>query len=443
MLLAAPALWAQSIGGVVTDATTHLPLQYAQVIAGDDSGDVMADITKEDGSFTLEDLPAGELRVRVERRDYRSTMAKVSVIDGAMTRRSFEIRPMASVDVRVADRETGEQLPARFSLNREGGGRFDMTGLEPGDYSLMIETLSRPWIDFEPYHKHDPVKRYQAPPYPVTRLGEGEHRLIEIKVSPTPAYTLTGKVELAEGFADLPLQLELDDDWRPQMQVRERGATGAFRIEGLLPGAHQILAIAGMKPNQQFGHATVTITDHDVDGLKIQLTPGVGITWSVRMAEADAPALSNNLGLLLPVNGLTAQIRRLDGNRADGIAPGEYWPQFRAPQGYAVSDVLAGGVSTGGHPVTVRGGEDLTFVVTSKPGTIVGTVRNPNQAPLKGESVTLIPLATEDPDLIRTEVSDASGAFVFRDLAPGAYRIEGGREVRVRPAETARVEVIR
>jgi len=65
--------------GVVTDATTRLPLQYAWVKATDAFGEGMAGVTDENGSYTFDDLLTGDLTVRVERKNYRGTETKISI----------------------------------------------------------------------------------------------------------------------------------------------------------------------------------------------------------------------------------------------------------------------------------------------------------------------------------------------------------------------------
>jgi protocatechuate 3,4-dioxygenase beta subunit len=126
------------------------------------------------------------------------------------------------------------------------------------------------------------------------------------------------------------------------------------------------------------------------------------------------------------------------------IGPGEYRAELtRLPDGYAVTDLLLGNVSTQGHALVLSGGSELTFVVTSKPGMITGTIRDKNQAPLKGAEVVLIPLQSDDPELWRRTASGEGGAFSFRNLPPGKYRIEGGAEVEVKAAEQAGVDVVR
>jgi len=227
-------------------------------------------------------------------------------------------------------------------------------------------------------------------------------------------------------------------------------ATGTFRLEGMLPGMHTISVVAGEKSGRAYGSVTVNVTDHDVDEMTIRPAPGVNVTGSFRILEEDVPPPERKSWAgLMPVGMHPGTMNEaLNGSwtelRAEGIAPGEYWPDMSTlPGGFTLIDVLLNGVSAGGRPINLNGAADLTFVVTSKPGTIAGTVRDKNQVPLKGAELVLIPEYSANPTLIRQTQSGVGGAFAFPDLVPGKYRIEGGVEVEVRTGEMARVDLVR
>jgi hypothetical protein len=199
----------------------------------------------------------------------------------------------------------------------------------------------------------------------------------------------------------------------------------------------------GEKAAAAYGVATVSITDHDEDDWKILMLPGVTVTSHFRTLEEGAGGPSGVRAYLVPANGPGVILNRWLDGRTEGIAAGEYRIRVPLPRGYALADVLVNGRSVAGHSFTVSGGEDFEFVLTSRPGMVAGTLRDKNQAVLKGAEIVLIPLAADDPEQRRRQVSDANGGFVFSDLAPGKYRVEGGGEVEVRGGKTARVDVVR
>ena len=101
------------------------------------------------------------------------------------------------------------------------------------------------------------------------------------------------------------------------------------------------------------------------------------------------------------------------------------------PDGYAV----LGGDD---QPVGIYGSTEVTFVVTSKPGAITGTVRDKDQYPVAKSVVTLMPAG--DPRRRRSTESGAAGEFSFRNVAPGKYLVNGA-PVEVGFSQTATVTV--
>ena len=72
----------------------------------------------------------------------------------------------------------------------------------------------------------------------------------------------------------------------------------------------------------------------------------------------------------------------------------------------------------------MNGPDEITFVVTSRPGVITGTVRDQNQATIKGAEVSLVPdiyRDVPDPPVVMRFLSGTSGEFKFKNLPPGRY----------------------
>jgi hypothetical protein len=246
------------------------------------------------------------------------------------------------------------------------------------------------------------------------------------------------------------------------------GNSGPFRIDGLTRGDYGLVAEVG-KAAIAVGRQAFTITDHDIGPLKVTLSPAASVSGTVRMAEENVqipPKLEVWLNsasgwgscagfcmvmpsqaLLLP-GGLARIFRKpipvVNGRfQADGVAPDDYWPELFGsestgpgapalrglPDGYAV-------LSGDGQPVGIYGGAQIDFVLTSKPGAIAGVVRDSSQAPVAGSTVTLAP--ESDTRRHSTAKSGPAGEFIFRNLAPGKYRLNGAL-VEVGPGQTVSV----
>jgi iron complex outermembrane receptor protein len=95
LLLAAVPLEAQTgtITGRVVDSTTSAPLSNAIVSV---EGTARRAMSRDDGSFTVTDVPTGAQRVRVRRIGYAETSRQVTVSSGGATSMDFSLAPQAA-----------------------------------------------------------------------------------------------------------------------------------------------------------------------------------------------------------------------------------------------------------------------------------------------------------------------------------------------------------
>lgn len=468
-LLTARILSAQasgSVSGAVSDAATRLPLAHAQVSAGRTFA-----TTDAAGAYLLKDVPAGETEVRVRLQGYRDREADVTVAPGGLLRQDFELTKLARVTGRIVDRDTGEAVKQFSTVMLRPGvlqpgvpplhpgfvkpsGEFAIENVEPGDYVLEMPASGGVHVEWDVTRPAKTTKAYGAMQYPLPiSLTEGEERLVEIALNRTPVYSATCAFEFPAGYPEeAAITIRRLSGNSGATETYGHKSAGPFRLEGLQRGTHTISVMAGSKESRAYGDATVTITDHDVDGVRIRLVRGVNVTGTLRMLE-DKTEPPDRGDPAAPVAWLVSadtphNREQLKGEpsrfHGEGIAPGAYRLELqRLPDGYAITDVLAGGAGTAGGRFTLNGPSELTVLLTSKPGMIAGVIRDKNQAPLKGERVRLISLRADDPALNRTAESGPGGAFVFRNLPPGKYRLEGGAEIEVRTGETSVSDVTR
>jgi hypothetical protein len=114
---------------------------------------------------------------------------------------------------------------------------------------------------------------------------------------------------------------------------------------------------------------------------------------------------------------------------AEGLPPGEYWPIFRAPPGFAITSVTFNERPVDRTTVELQApASTIRFVLTSRPGGVTGTVRDANRNAVKDASVALLPASLPaaferfDPRALRSAEADGNGGFGFADLAPGRYK---------------------
>jgi hypothetical protein len=479
-----------TITGKVIDAVTRQPIPKVHVGSntGGPSGPFVGTLTGPDGVYTLEDVPAGAIRMVVNLNGYKliaepvDHSASLHLGAGETIRRDFAMHPQGRIFGRLVDRDSGEPImghtvtvvqkesaPGRiFDIGHSGeqkGAEFNVGNLDPGDYFIQIDSKEDAAFVFpaEAAPKAAPKKVYGRSWYPdVSRIdlavpihiSEGENRKVDISLHSRETHSVTGTLRAVRGLESQPLTFAVQTTglkgWVDMMP-----APGSFRIDNLAPGSYH-LEVTGGKPVtgthtfsdyllfglenralekpafDEVGDYEFDIADHDIDNLKLALTPYGGVTGEIHMLEKDAKLPAKFGAMLVPADGRTNFIVR--GMAAENghfhqewLHPGEYWLETgNLPKGYAVAQVLFDGASQTHTAIRLDGpNTPLTVILTSRPATISGVVRDSEQNPAPGEDVVLLPDALPvrvDPAAIRTQKSAEDGSFVFADLGPGKYR---------------------
>lgn len=465
LLAAISAAWAQPqpsaiLTGTVIDSATRLPV-HALLTPSAGSHD----ITNADGSFTLYELPAGQVKFHVSAVGYRALDTTLKISDGERKATLFALNPMARIKGQVVDKVTGQPIVRSVLISNHGrlanvansgkDGTFEFASLEPGDYTFQFDPTEGAVISWDPQQKATRQMTYGSIAYPDTvSLAEGEQKSLLIRLTSSEARSVSGSLEFPPDFEEAAVAIGYGsiDGGLNDMQVLGKHRAGNFRIDALLPATYRIYARIGEGANRFYGVVSTSISDHDVEGLTIRLTPGINVTGSIRMLEDNAvfpPGTSGLLALLLPSTRSGAGINEpmtVEGMHfhGDGMQQGDFWPDLLGlPSGYAVADILFGNAPTLGKPVSIYGAGEVTFVVTSKTGTVLGTVLDHNQAPVKGVQVTLVPRSTSDPQYVRGILTGETGDFRFQSLAPGWYTIEGAPPIEVKPNQTVTITLTR
>jgi hypothetical protein len=345
------------------------------------------------------------------------------------------------------------------------GGEFVVKNLEPGDYAMHIAPADELEIVFPGEAPEIPSTagggKAGAPPkkfygsrwYPDVpgiemasriHLAEGENRRLDISLQSHSAYTLSGTIRAPREFERTPVSVALRSEHVLAPLTRQMAQPGAFRIENLTPGTYRFAVTAGKAPNQVAADFAVEIT-HDLANFKVELVPEAGVAGEIRMAQ-DGVELPAGTGIffMVPTSGWVALVKgggllvggdmpvsgapiRAGTFRQDSIRPGEYWPTLLGvPQGYALAQTVFEGASARNSALKLSAPDTpVTFILTSRPGAVTGTVRDEKLNSVRGAQVLLLPDPLPDlagPAAIRMEESGEDGGFAFRDIAPGRYR---------------------
>lgn len=501
LLLCAP-MAAQDVGkitGTVIDAATSQPI--AKVHVGSVTGDPAANafvgvLTGPDGAYTLENVPAGLVRMTVNLEGYKviaepaGREAGFRLSAGETIRRDFVLHGRGRIYGHLTDRDTGEPIAGHLVIASRTEGRpgqtaylefaatqkgreFEIPELDAGLYYLKIDSNAQPAFvfsgDASPKPGHEKV--YGQSWYPGVgrrdlavpiRLAQGESRAVDIALAARETHSLSGVVAAPSALAGQPLTLLLQKNgWNGAVATMPE--PGAFRIDNLSPGSYRLAVlggapsggastlrdyvISGLGPSANrppavnaVGSAEFEIGDREIDNFKITIGPYAGVAGEVRMLEKDA-TLPANFGVLLSASGpwatdesppppgtiIVNRVSQVTAGRfhQDSMLPGDYWPHANnLAAGYAVAQILAGGLPTDGLVSVVSPETPITLVLTSRPGAVAGVVRDGDQNPVSGGTVVLFPEPlTERTDRarIQTRAPAKDGSFEFRDLPPGRY----------------------
>jgi hypothetical protein len=152
---------------------------------------------------------------------------------------------------------------------------------------------------------------------------------------------------------------------------------------------------------------------------EIRLGDGEHIVGEVLDAETELPVSDAKASLADP-----AKLERLRFIRPERVAPvakagiGGYYELKHAPRGLLVLVVSAPGYLPEFVPVNTR--ERLPTVLLHKGGTITGSIRDAQGAPVRNARV--VALSSEATDGAEA-VTNAVGRFVIEHLRPGRYRV--------------------
>jgi hypothetical protein len=254
----------------------------------------------------------------------------------------------------------------------------------------------------------------------------------DVKIAMQPAYRVRGtlrnvslrepvKVELLRGAGEVGSN-----------RVLVNAATGRFEANDVVPGTYLLRASQGKGEREIRGEQQVQVGHTDVDGLAVELLPGVKVTVVVRGAQ------------MVNYRGRTSRARcdvTLSPAENDGDAPGtlggfsgddgtftfpgvhagNYRVQVGACSSYVASLMSGSQDLSGGGKLVIEQGvppEPLEVVLGNDGGTIAGTIDESANA-MDGVWVLLAPVAGGD--VKRTMAYQ--GKFQFEGLAPGDYQV--------------------
>jgi protocatechuate 3,4-dioxygenase beta subunit len=461
------------------------PVKKATVrISGPDSylGQTAA-ITDANGVYAFEDVPPGVYELSAEKSGFLTQKlgssatnlpgAKLNlkpgehlqtqdfklvpqgVIAGRVTNQAGQPQPNTNVSAMSYQYVQGHRrLSALFGGTSDAQGNYRIFNVPPGRYYLSTaaagaaailaalgggaNTRSGPDSPLKTFYPSASDVANAA----VIEVAPGaELRGMDIQTRTGRTYSIKGKVTAAPGSGPLNeqfLTLRPKDRNNPTLDsatTRPNSADGAFEFQGVLPGTYTIQAGLTRLGNTfaaptLFSLEEVTVTDANVGGLTLALTPGFRVNGTVSLEGSNAHPRPL-VRLIEPADsgsGYSAQSTFKDDGTFEmkDVAPVKYQLQLNLPAGtYIKSARMAGQDALHSTlDLTAVPSTPLDVVLSANVAEVSGIVKKVSGEAAGSALIVLwpkAPLAGVYNGNLRSVGADLKGGFLLNDVAPGEY----------------------
>lgn len=330
-------------------------------------------------------------------------------------------------------------------------GKYRIYDLPPGKYYISASAEPMSYgesASYEPTYYPGVADPSQSSPVTI-RAGD-EFPDVDVTLHRVGVFHVRGQVtngisnaSLANATVYLATTLEPWEEFGTAGTIR--GANGDFDVEGIRPGTYDLIAKLSFKGNEYQARQRVTVTDSDLGGIRLVLTPGATLKGEIQ--TEGSVDLSKVRIELRPPSGIffgTSNMSPLgpDGTAEfDSMPDGHYLVRLNdLPQNAYVKsatlgdkDVLDSGfdIANGQAPGTL-----LKIVVSASGAQIGGTVMIGGK-PFNDALVTLLPAdfsKLSDDLWFKSATTDQYGIYSLTGIRPGDYllfaweKIESGAE---------------
>jgi len=490
-----------TIQGQIVQQPGAVPIRKAQIelsATGDDASDESGykTVTDADGRFRIENIKPGSYRlsyghagfVDAEKRHHGSGML-LSLTPGQEVKDLLlHVAPAAVITAKVVDGD-GDPLasievlaiaygglshgtPSSRPLNNVGQcssddlGECRISDLPAGRYLVAARPRFGSPEPLRVNNDDRDATAYTTTYYPGTtekgmavpiELHPGDEALVKIAPATTPTFHMHGRVTGlptwagSEG-AQVFLQPQNDENDFP-FKTAKLDKSGAFDIEGVLPGSYTIFVLPSVArnilelqdpsgPQVMVMDQTVTVDTTDVDDLRLmpiangqirgrfRTETGQKLDWTQLTVFFYTEEAMQSTGLFSVGTGPLTANPKGDGSFETLAVAGTYrvWvvSSNKSLQDYYMRAVNLGGKDVSDPGFRVGGASDsLEIVLSANGATIEGIVAAEKDQAVSDVHVVCIPDANRRKrrDLYQDVRTDAKGHFKLRGLNPGEYTV--------------------
>jgi hypothetical protein len=351
-----------------------------------------------------------------------------------------------------------KQLVRYASATTNDLGEYRIFGLPPGRYFISVSARRSYGPERRPPAQTGQEEEYVATYYPgTTEVGSASPLEIGPGALFTGADVALGKRRTVHVQGHVTDNTGLERR-RPMVMLVPRGvsgvsstrstgvdANGNFDIRGITAGSYTLLATIPDRGRSFSAKMPVEVGAGNVENLSLTLNPGVTVSGVVRLDEKATADVTQTQVSLRPRDPVSiagpgssnpfSKVKEDGSFSLSNVSPDVYDVTLTGiPDGFYLKSALVSGqdVLTAGLDLSQGPPATIDILLAPNAGQAGGLVQNEQQQPAAGATVVLVPQERERKNLTqyyKTATTDSSGAFTFKNLDPGQYRVYAWKEV--------------